>query len=118
MPYRRGFIYALYLDNQIRLATAGKHSLRDVLLRLFDQAKKRKATKSEATLKVKDFVDAVAVYLPRQQVEREIQENMIAGKPLDFHTIKLVDGFSVGYEGEVPVLRLYPTVDLVKFYER
>lgn len=114
LPYRRGFVYAFYLDNQIRLATKNQHSLRDVLLTLFDRQKRVEA--SPTSLTRQDFIDAVSRYLPKVQVEREVAEYIVNGKPLDFQAIQLMPGFSVQYNGVIPVLSLSSSVNLLDIY--
>jgi hypothetical protein len=115
LPYRRGLIYAFYLDNQIQITSGGKYSIRDLLLAMFKVYKDKKAANVDVTLKIKDFIDAAAAYLPREQVEQEVQKYMIHGDPIDFSHVKMMGLFQFTFEGDVPELHLTGDADLKSF---
>src|SRR5690606_5084561 len=75
LPYRRGLIYAFYLDNQIRLGSNGKFTLRHMLLDLYA---KRKAKKEDGILTVEDFIDAGSAYVDKKELERQVARHMMA----------------------------------------
>lgn len=113
LPYRRGHIYAFYLDNQIRLASQGKYTLRNFMLDLFQL---KPANINTYKLTMEEFLDKGAKYLPREQLQQEIENYMIKGTPIDFHTVKLIPEFEVYFEEEIPQIRLADGADLTKIY--
>jgi predicted metalloprotease with PDZ domain len=116
LPYKRGFIYAFYFDNQIRLASGGKLSIRDFLLTLFKRNRQIHAANPAANLTLDDYIAAASKFIPEKQVRNEIQTYLIKGKPLDFKTIRLIDGFKMNYHDSIPVLSIGKTINLKKIY--
>lgn len=114
IPYRRGLIYAFYLDNQIRLASNGKFTLRNMLLDLFQL---RKAKKKDEILTVDDFMDVGAAYLDKKELSAQIQRYMIEGQPIDFNNIKLIAEFNIEINNYIPKLSLTEHADLSKIYQ-
>ena len=114
LPYKRGFIYAFYLDNQIRLASDGKQSIRDFLLVLLKRNKEIKAVNPGANLTPDDFIKSVAGFLPEKQVRQEVETYMLKGTPLNFREIKLIDGLNINYQGNIPVLSIRGDIDIEK----
>src|SRR5690606_3051033 len=114
LPYRRGMIYAFYLDNQIRLASDGEFTLRNLLLDLHALSK---AKKSGEILTVDDFVDVGATYLDKKALGEEIARHMIAGQPIDFHNVKLIPEFNIEINGNIPKLSLSERADLSTLYQ-
>ncbi|HEY3402739.1 MAG TPA: hypothetical protein VGK59_05080 [Ohtaekwangia sp.] len=112
IPYHRGFIYAFYLDNQIRLSSQGKYTLLNFLLHLYQQNRKRNI---EVFTKV-NFTEAAERFLNKEQVKSEIENYMLNGKLLDFHHIQLTEGFQVKYVNQVPKISLSPGMPLSKLY--
>jgi hypothetical protein len=115
LPYHRGFIYAFYLDNQIRLASGNKQCLRDILLDLFARSKEIKAANPDNNLKLSDFIDALSAFLPRAMVESDVDYYMIKGNPIDFKNVKLISDFKIDFDKDVPVLKLTDNGDLDNF---
>ncbi len=113
LPYRRGCIYAFYLDNQIRLASDGKFTLRNMLLDLYEL---RKAKKKDEVLTVDDFINAGAAYLDKKELEEQIARYMIAGQPIDFEDVKTIPEFNVEVHNNIPKLSLAAHADLSKIY--
>lgn len=113
IPYHRGFIYALYLDHQIRLATNSKKGLRDFLLILYNQNGKSK----EKVLTVADFIEALSAFLPKEQIELEVKNYMHDGQLLDFRKIKLINSFLVNYDDQVPQISFSGKSDFSSFYK-
>lgn len=114
LPYRRGFIYAFYLDNQIRLVSDGKFTLRNMLLDLYQL---RKAKKSDEILAVDDFINAGAAYLDKKELAGQIKRYMIEGQPIDFNNVKLIPEFRIEINNNIPKLNLTESADLSKIYE-
>ena len=118
LPYKRGFIYAFYFDNQIRLASRSKLTIRDFLLALFIRNQQMHAANPTANLTMNDYIAAASKFVPEQQVRNEIETNLLKGTPLDFRTIKLIDGFTIEYRDSIPVLKIDDKIDLKKIYSR
>jgi hypothetical protein len=116
LPYRRGLLYAFYLDNQVRLASGGQHTLRDVLLTLRARNQALQAKDPDASLTVEDFIEAAGQFVPREQVAHDVAVHMRHGQPLDFHHFPLIPAFSLTFDGEVPVLALSGTLPLSAIY--
>tara|TARA_R110002020_G_scaffold155391_1_gene336399 strand:+ start:13939 stop:15432 length:1494 start_codon:yes stop_codon:yes gene_type:complete len=114
LPYRRGFIYAFYLDNQIRLASEGKFTLRNMLLDLYAL---RKSKKEDAIVTVDDFIDTGAAYVDKKKLEGQVALHMIAGQPIDFKSVKLIDEFEVEINDSIPKVHLTEGADLKTIYQ-
>jgi hypothetical protein len=110
LPYQRGFIYAFYFDNQIRLASAGKKTIRDFFLALL----KRVSSNRHGEMTIDDYVETASLFLPKAQIKDEIEKYMQNGVLLDFHSTKLIDGFQINYQDDIPVLALSPGSDLLR----
>ena len=113
LPYRRGLIYAFYLDNQIRLASKGKFTLRNLLIDL----KNLEHTKKESIgISLEEFINLGSKYIPKEQFENEIKTYMIAGKPIDFKTVKLIPEFQLYFEKDIPQIKFTPNASIDKIY--
>lgn len=113
LPYRRGLIFAFYLDNQIRLASDGEFTIRNLLLDLYTL---KKAKKSDEILTVDDFIDAGAAYLNKKELAEQIQHYMIEGHPIDFSNVGLITEFNIEINNNVPKVSLNEGTDLSKIY--
>ena len=109
LPYRRGCIFAFYLDNQIRLASRGEKTLRD-LLRGMAAFRKGKPSKYEIT--VEDFIEQASALLPKPQVVSVIEEYIMKGNPIPFTNEMLIPEFRVNTENDIPRIKI---VDEKKF---
>jgi len=118
LPYKRGFIYAFYFDNQIRLASGGKFTIRNFLLDLFKRNQQLHAANPVANLTMDDYITAASKFIAEKQVRHEVETNLIQGNPVDFKTVKLMDGFAINYHDSIPVLTIDKKVDLKKIYSR
>jgi len=116
LPYTRGFIYAFYLDNQIRINSGGTRTIRDFLLALFKKNREIKSTDSTTNLSLNDFITTAANFLPTEHVDQEIDNYIIQGRPLDYRKVKLISDFKIDYDGEVPVLKINGRTDLQKVF--
>lgn len=114
LPYRRGCIYAFYLDNQIRQTSNGKFTLRNMLLDLYEF---RKEKKQDEVLTVDDFINVGASYLDKKELEEQIAHYMIAGQPIDFSKIKLIPEFTIEIKNDIPKVNLAKNADLLKIYQ-
>jgi predicted metalloprotease with PDZ domain len=116
LPYKRGFIYAFYLDNEIRLASGGKKNIRNFLLALFKRNKAIKAANPQANLTMSDFLTTASAFIPEREIKQQIDTYMLLGTPLDFKKLKLINAFKITYYGEIPVLSVNQNIDLKTIY--
>jgi hypothetical protein len=112
IPYRRGLIYAFYLDNQIRIATKGKKSIKEFLLSLYQENKKE----HNRLITAEDFITAVSRFIPKNEVGLDIKTFMLEGKLIDFRKAKLIKAFKIKYVNGIPQLMLSVGADLNKIY--
>lgn len=103
LPYRRGCIFAFYLDNQIRLASNGTRNMRDFLraLAVFRQGKS-----SGYEISVDDFVEQAAAFLPRQQLLSVLEDYIMKGNPIAFSQEMLTPEFNISYDKEIPRIKI------------
>jgi predicted metalloprotease with PDZ domain len=118
LPYKRGFIYAFYFDNQVRLASGGRFTIRNFLLDLYKRNQQIHLANPKGNLSINDYIAAAAKYLPEKQVRAELETNLIKGQPLNFKNIRLIDGFKIHYNDSIPVLTISKAADLQKTYSR
>jgi predicted metalloprotease with PDZ domain len=112
LPYQRGFIYAFYLDNQIRLATKGKQNIRDFLIALYAENRKMNNNPIEKST----FVKIIAPFLPYKDIAKEIDTYLLGGKLVDFKKVKLIKAFKMNYEKGWPELSLTEGTKLQEIY--
>ncbi len=103
LPYRRGCIFAFYLDNQVRLASQGKKTIRDLLLSL---AAFRNGKPAKYEITVEDFINQASAFLPRSQVEIVMEEYIMKGNPVPFTNEMLIPEFRVSIENDIPRIRI------------
>ncbi|WP_439490178.1 hypothetical protein [Algoriphagus sp.] len=114
LPYRRGCIFAFYLDNQIRLASNGRFTLRNMLLDLYEL---RKEKKKDEVLTVNDFINVGASYLDKKDLEEQVANYMIAGLPIDFRNAGLIEEFHLELIENIPKISLSEGADLSRIYQ-
>ena len=102
LPYRRGCIFAFFLDNQIRLATDGK----DDFMSLMRTLKQIAETKENGAIDVEDFIHATANYLPENDVRQYVEDYIMQGQLIDFSAVPLSKEFSVSVEEGVPAVKV------------
>lgn len=101
LPYRRGAIYAFYLDNQIRLKSSNKKSIRDLMQNLF----KRTKTNNSENLTIKDFLEEGKLFLSEEELTNQIEKYMIKGEPIDLWNKTLASDVYVTKDEEgIPIL--------------
>ncbi len=49
-------------------------------------------------------------------LKNEVETYMIQGKPIDFHTIKLIPAFELYFKDEIPQIKLSEKADLTEIY--
>jgi predicted metalloprotease with PDZ domain len=98
IPYRRGAIFAFWLDNQILLKSNYSKSLDDLMkdLLLICETEHKKFTDEL-------FLDLVQRYL-QMDISYFFQKHVIDGVDFKFETSDLIEGFSFSLEQDVPSL--------------
>lgn len=76
LPYKKGFVYALYLDNAIQKESKGKKSLDNLLFDIYAQTQKGKKLSNEA------FLHHLAKYLPKNTIQSHFQACIIEGEDI------------------------------------
>ena len=107
MPYRRGLIFAFYLDNQIRINSGDKYSLRDFLLDL--------KSKGE-NITIDYFIEIGSKYLPKEKLIEDIDLYIIKGKFIDFSKISLMPYFISSIENGIPKIRIKENTSIKDIY--
>lgn len=102
LPYRRGCIFAFFLDNQIRLATEGK----DDFMSLMRTLKQVAEGKENGQLEVEDFIQASAKFLPENDVRQYIEDYIMQGQLIDFSSVPLSKEFSMSIDEGVPAVKV------------
>jgi len=101
LPYRRGCLFAFWLDNRITMATGGKKDIRDFLLTLKNiSIKKEPGTVITKT----DFIKAASEYVPADIIEKAYDRYILAGDPILFTSKMLLPCYGISYNGNIPKL--------------
>ena len=77
--------------------------------------KQKIAADPNANLTIKDFIDQASNFLPRAQIQNEVDNYMLKGNPIDLRRIKFTGYFKFDYQGEVPLLSLVQGTNLKEF---
>lgn len=95
IPYRRGFIFAFYLDQLIRVQSKETKNLKNLLLNLMNEMemKKKRLKDNGVQLTVEEFIEIASKYIDENQLKKDIDQLIIKGNPLDFSKITLSDDF-------------------------
>lgn len=104
IPYRRGAIFAFWLDNQMIKQSKGAKSLDDLMRELLVTCETRNEPFSDEL-----FLDLVQKYL-NEDLSYFFQKHLINGVDFEFQDGSLIDGFSMDHSGKVPVLVAEPKV--------
>ncbi|MCU0437492.1 MAG: hypothetical protein MUC49_06210 [Raineya sp.] len=101
-PYKKGFIYALYLEQLIRKKTNNQHSLDDVMFALLKKSSKK------GMIEEKDFIKTVNKLI-KQDISSIHNDWIIKGGTIPIESgsiigvkdeIKEIDSFEVGFDVE------------------
>ncbi|UKB81986.1 peptidase [Chryseobacterium sp. MEBOG06] len=100
IPYRRGAIFAFWLDNQIMLKTHSKKSLDDLMRELLKVC-------TEKNVKFTDelFLDLAQKYLS-MDISYFFQKHIISGENIDLLKEKWIDGFEFKMMDGIPQLEI------------
>lgn len=99
VPYRRGALFAFWLDNQIILKSNYTKSLDDLMRDILKECTVKK-------LKFTDdlFLTAVEKYLEKG-VAYFFQKHVLAGIDIDFKNEQWIEGFEFNIQDSIPVLK-------------
>lgn len=111
LSYQRGFIYAFYLDNQIRIKTNGNKNIRSFLLSFFKHVQTQKKP-----ITLTDYEKELSAFFSETKVIEETNDYLLNGQLLDFHQVQLIKGFKVKFEGDVPVITVSPGYNIHDLY--
>ncbi|OCA74240.1 M1 family aminopeptidase [Chryseobacterium arthrosphaerae] len=106
VPYRRGAIFAFWLDNQILLKSRYRKSLDDLMRELL-----KKCTEKKLKFTDELFLDLVQQYLDRD-ITYFFQKHIISGEDIDLTREKWIDGFEFKNMEAIPQLEIDRTKNL------
>ncbi|MDM1557263.1 MULTISPECIES: M1 family aminopeptidase [Chryseobacterium] len=106
VPYRRGAIFAFWLDNQLMLKTNYQKSLDDLMRELLKTCTEKKVKFTDEL-----FLDLVQKYL-EQDISYFFQKHIISGQDIDLTKEKWIDGFSFLIADGIPQLEIDKTKNL------
>jgi len=101
LPYRRGLLYAFYIDNQIKEQSHYSQSLDDLMLDLFVISLENENIRLNHSL----FIQNLLKYLNHAEAKSDFEKYIIEGKLIDFEN-GLPNGISIGYQEDIPILKL------------
>ncbi len=107
LPYRRGLLYAFFIDNQIKKQSQYSQSLDDLMHDLFAMALENKNMRFNQTI----FIQALSRYLNPVDLKSDFERYILEGKLIDFKN-KLPNGISIDYSKDIPTFKIV-TEDLV-----
>jgi predicted metalloprotease with PDZ domain len=103
LPYRRGCLFAFYLDNQIRILSNGQKTIRDLLRNM---AAFRKTKPVGYEISVDDFTREASAFIPQTNLEAVLDNYIMKGNPIPFASEMLLPVFSIGWEKEIPHIKI------------
>ncbi|MTI29960.1 hypothetical protein E1171_03970 [Cytophagales bacterium RKSG123] len=101
LPYRRGFLYAFLIDNQIKGQNDYSKSLDDLMHDLFEMALNDKKMKFNQKL----FVQLLKKYLKHDNWESDFKQYILEGQLIDYQE-ELPNGLSIDYQDGIPVFKV------------
>lgn len=102
VPYRRGAIFAFWLDNRILKKSGYTRSLDDLMRKLL-----KTCVEDEKQFSDELFLNLASEYLG-EDISYEFQKYVLTGEDIPFAAEDLIDGFSVQYEEGVPWISATP----------
>ncbi len=115
LPYRRGSIFAFYLDNQIRRVSNGEKNLHDLMLSLKEF---RQKMDPGYQLSISDFASQASAFVPADSIKTELARYITSGVPVRFSTGMLTDAFSVSWKDSIPVLQIRDNEKFESFFRK
>lgn len=106
IPYRRGAVFAFWLDNQIMKTSNYKLSLDNLMRELLSICTKENKKFSDEL-----FLDIVQKYL-NADITWFFQKHIITGEDFNFGSNELINGFNMNYSDKIPKLTIVNASDL------
>ena len=97
LPYRRGCIFAFYLDNLISKTSRGKYDFHDFVLLL-----KKRVKKNSNNMTIALFKSTLSEFLPKDNVEKYMSSYIDKGNLIMFDDEMMSLGFHIRYKDNVP----------------
>lgn len=108
LPYKRGAIFAFWLDNQIMKKTNHTKSLDDVMRKILALCGDGKTKFTDEML-----LETVSEYL-NEDISYFFQKHIIIGKDFEFKQEDFINGFRLDHENQIPKLIL-DDIKLLKY---
>ncbi len=103
LPYRRGLLYAFFLDNKIKEESNYTHSLDNVMQDIFLKALNEESMRLNATV----FIDHVSKYLKQADIKADFDRYILEGMLIDFEN-RLPEGMFLEHHNGIPLLKADP----------
>ena len=100
VPYRRGAIFAFWLDNQILLKSNYTKSLDDLMRELL-----KKCVAEHVLLTDELFLELATNYLD-DDISYFFQKHILNGEDIDLLKEKWIEGFQFQFQDEIPQLQM------------
>lgn len=101
IPYRRGAIFAFWLDNKIQLSSNHTKSLDDLMRHLLIKCKTQNIRLTDEL-----FLEEVKPFIQSEDISYEFQKYILNGEDLELKSEELLDCFEVEHKDGVPQLVL------------
>lgn len=101
IPYRRGAIFAFWLDNKIMKSSNYSKSLDDLMRILLS-----KSTSENERLSDELFLEEARKFLMEEDISYEFQKYILVGEDLELTTEDLIDCFSIELKDGIPEINL------------
>lgn len=106
VPYRRGSIFAFWLDNQIMIKSGHKKSLDDLMQELLKTCTEKKVKFTDEL-----FLDLVQKYLDKD-LSYFFQKHILSGEDIDLANEKWIDGFEFKTTDGIPQLQTDKNIEV------
>ncbi|HAO15408.1 MAG TPA: hypothetical protein DDE71_07590 [Tenacibaculum sp.] len=101
LNYSKGFVFAFFLDNQIRLSSNGSETFRDLMVDYINFRKPILSGKVDVkNLTLESFKNLVSKYIKRKDIDEYIQRYILDGEYIDFKEAQLMKEFTLSIKDE------------------
>ncbi len=104
IPYRRGAIFAFWLDNKIMKASNYAQSLDDLMRKLLEKCKRESLRLSDEL-----FLTEAKEFLSGEDISYEFQKFVLNGEDLPLTSEDVIDCFRVEFVNDIPQIVLQPS---------
>jgi predicted metalloprotease with PDZ domain len=108
LPYKRGYVFALYLDMRIKRATGNEYGLSNVMKDILAVSET-----TAAGLTNEMFKNAVKRYLP-EGIDSELEKYIMEGKLIEFTKDEIPEYISLNGSKEMPEFEFDKSVELME----